>query len=234
MNRYLNSFFIAFALYSSAFGVILYQSTTDTFSDQQTTNENVSRVCFSVINEQTPTLKEEVKPEKKVEKKLEKKVVKKEVLQTPNPIAKATREPIKKELPKPTVSEEVQEVVQAETKIVPKQNMQKVVNTAVEETQNTEMLKARQDKFLSHLVEKINSNKSYPNMARRRVIEGNVEMKFHLLADGSVKHIKLISGRHIFKESAVEAISKSFPVEVDKALFSFPKELKITIAYILK
>lgn len=92
MSRYLNSFFIAFALYSSAFGVILYQSTTDNFSDQQTTNENVSRVCFSVINEQTPIVKEEVKLEKKVEKK----IVKKEVLQTPNPIAKATREVIKK------------------------------------------------------------------------------------------------------------------------------------------
>jgi len=230
MSRYLNSFFIAFALYSSAFGVILYQSTTDNFSDQQTTNENVSRVCFSVINEQTPIVKEEVKLEKKVEKK----IVKKEVLQTPNPIAKATREAIKKEEPKPTPKEEVKEVVQKETKAVPKQKMQKVVSTAVAESENAEMLKAKQDKFLSHLVEKINSNKSYPNMARRRVIEGNVEMKFHLLADGSVEHIKLISGRHIFKESAVEAIAKSFPVEVDKTLFSFPKELKITIAYILK
>lgn len=241
MTRYLNSFFIALTLYSSVFAFIIYQSTIDNFSNKKNTNENVSRVCFSIINEEIPAKeekpKEEPKIEKKVEKKkIEKKIVKKEVLQIPQPILEAAREPIKKEIPEPVPTEEVEKVAENETKTLanPNQNVQKVINTSIEKTVDTNLLKAKQDEFLAYLIEKINSNKSYPNIARRRVIEGNVEVKFHLCSDGNVANIKMISGKKIFHKSAVEAISRSFPIEVNKTLFNFPKEFKITMAYVLK
>ena len=71
-------------------------------------------------------------------------------------------------------------------------------------------------------------------MARRRGIEGLVDVKFKILSDGNVEDIKIVSGRSIFKKSAMQAIARSFPVIVKDSLFDFPREFKVKISYILK
>ncbi len=99
---------------------------------------------------------------------------------------------------------------------------------------NHEVVQAKQDLFIKHLIHKINSNKSYPHTARRRGIEGLVDVKFKILSDGNVEDIKIISGRSIFKKSAIQAITRSFPISVKTSFFDFPREFKIKISYILK
>lgn len=237
MNRYLNSFLITSVLYLSVFGIIVYEVSTDNYCDKKTVNEKSSRICFSVITPEAPIKKdepkEEQKPKKKIVKKVEKKVVKREIVQAKK---EPVKEEIKQEVPK---EDEVQEVAKeqeekTDTVAASTPNVQKVVNTSVKKTVDEDLVKAKQNRFIAHLVEKINSNKSYPNAARRRYVQGNVEVEFHVLADGTVKYIKLLSGKKIFKESTLEAIAKSFPIDVDKSLFNFPKEFRITIAYVLK
>ena len=44
----------------------------------------------------------------------------------------------------------------------------------------------------------------------------------------------MISGKNVFKKSAIQAINKSFPIDVEESLFDFPKQFKIKIAYVLK
>ena len=237
MNRYINSFLITLVLYLSAFGVIVYESATDNYCDKKSLNEKSSRICFSMVTLPSPVKKDEPKKEKKVEKKIvkkvEKKVVKKEIVQ-------AKKELLPKEIEKETPKEEEpQEVAkkqeeQTNTPSETKPNVQKVVNTNVQKTVDEDMVKAKQDRFIAHLVERINSNKSYPMAARRRGIEGDVEVKFHVFSDGTVRYIKMVSGKKIFRHSTLEAISKSFPIDIDKTLFNFPKEFRITIAYVLK
>ncbi|MDY0117689.1 MAG: TonB family protein, partial [Sulfurimonadaceae bacterium] len=92
----------------------------------------------------------------------------------------------------------------------------------------------KQELFLEHMRNAIDKNKVYPNSARRRAIEGEVQISFFLQADGDVKDIELVFGKSIFKGSAIEAITKSFPLKVEKELFSFPKKFYITLAYSLK
>jgi TonB family protein len=96
------------------------------------------------------------------------------------------------------------------------------------------MTEAKKQIFLADLIKRINSNKSYPHTARRRSVEGTVEVEFIIQADGNVKDIKLISGKRVFKESVLQAIKRSFPVNTDGVSFNFPKKFKIKIAYILK
>jgi len=60
-----------------------------------------------------------------------------------------------------------------------------------------------------------------------------VEIEFLLLVDGNIKNIKMLSGKSIFQKSTTQAISSSFPINVEHALFDFPKKFKIKISYIL-
>lgn len=237
MSRYLNSFFISFVVYASLLGFIIYESNDDNFCDKK--NKDVTRVSISVVNNQPIVKKDELKPEKTVEKKIHKKetkkdrkVVKKEVLPIQKQIEEKPVEVAKKEIKQEETKKE--EIAKVEEEQVKKQEAQKAINTKITKTVNKDVLKAKQDMFLANLVKRINSNKSYPNSARRRAIQGNIEMRFCVLKSGHVKDIDLISGRHIFKRSAIEAIEKSFPVNIDETLFNFPKEFKITIAYVLK
>ena len=242
MNRHISSFLIALVLYLSVVGLIVYQSNDDSYCDKKNPEESVRRVCFSVISEEVPVQKHEPTHEKRAEKKVERKVrkrvekaaPKKEPL--PKPVPEAPEEPVAE-----AINEVIEEAVETAEVAQPEEVLttaekpaEKAVETAIQKEIDKELLQARQDKFLAHLVEKINSNKSYPNSARRRGIEGSVEMAFHIFSDGSVNNIKLVSGRKVFRKSAFEAISKSFPVQVDSAIFDFPKEFTVTLAYVLK
>lgn len=239
MSRYLNSFFISLVIYVSIFGLIIYESNDDDFCDKK--SEDVTRVSISVINNQPIVKKDKLKPEKTIEKEIHKKetkkvkkVVKKEVLPIQKPTKKEPVEIAKKEINEKVQEQPKNEVAKVEEEQVNKQESQKAISTKITKTTNNDVLKAKQDIFLANLVKRINSNKFYPHTARRRAIQGEVEMKFSLLKSGHVKDIDIVSGKHIFKRSAIKAIEKSFPVDVDNTLFSFPKEFKITIAYILK
>lgn len=250
MNRHISSFLIALVLYVSVVGLVLYQSNDDIFCDKKSPENSVRRVCFSVVSEEVPVQKHTPKETKRVEKKVERKVQKraekkvekvapkKEPL--PKTVPETTEEPaseaIEEMIEEPAEKMEVAQPEEAPTEVVTtaEQAAEKAAVTAIQKEIDQELLQARQDRFLSHLVEKINRNKSYPRIARRRGMEGSVEVAFHILSDGSVNNIKLVSGRKVFSQSAFEAISKSFPVQVDSAIFDFPKEFRVTLAYVLK
>ena len=212
MHRYLSSFIITALLYVSAIASMLYAFNADSYSTEDIEVHNVSKVSFTII---TP----ENKPKK--EKRIEQKP-------KPKPKPKPIKNPTPK--PEPIVKEPLPEPVKEE----PKPKEKKIVNQNSDDTTSNEMTKAKKQLFIADLMKRINSNKSYPHTARRRCIQGVVEIKFIILADGSVKHINMIYGKDIFEKSAIQAIKRSFPVNVDTSLFSFPKEFKIKIAYILK
>ncbi|WP_345975999.1 TonB family protein [Sulfurimonas sp. HSL3-7] len=257
MNRHVSSFLITLVLYLSVAGLIIYQSNDDNYCDKKSPDEHVGRVCFSVIDEQLPVQKHVPKEkktdkraekkiekrvekkvtkrvEKRIEKKVEKAIPKKEPL--PEPVPEAFEEEAAETIPEPTATQEIAKVEpeQAEHPANTEPKMEKAAETRIQKELDKELLQARQDRFLASLVERINRNKSYPKSARRRGIEGSVKVGFQLSSDGSVGNITLISGRKVFKKSAFEAIAKSFPIEVDSAIFDFPKEFKVTLAYVLK
>ncbi len=258
MNRYFSSFIIAFILYTGALATIFYFINQNKSCHTKCECEKIHKINIAMI---TPIQTDitQVKKEKKVEPK-PKPVEKPKPKPKPKPIEKPTPKPkpkpIVKEIPKsipvktevlkpqpktePVTKEETLSVEEEETESQVEEVIKQVVaqeitqESSTAKAQEAEVLQAKQNQFLATLIEKINANKSYPNMARRRCMEGVVDVRFVVHADGSVKDIEIISGKKIFKKATIQAISRSFPMEVDATLFNFPKEFSIKISYILR
>ena len=77
----------------------------------------------------------------------------------------------------------------------------------------------------------IEKEKAYPELARKRLITGIVEMSFTLTPHGDIEEIKASSNSKILSASAVATVHKA------KIRFPLPLEnvtIKIPIAYVLK
>ncbi|MDY0121587.1 MAG: TonB family protein [Sulfurimonas sp.] len=228
-QRYISSFLLSSLFYFLLLGM-LYFSLLNTEEPFKAQKEEASRISLSMMIYQEP----KPLPKQKVQKKpiVEKK-------QTPKPVAKKAlplppqkiekvqeqkpvleQEPIKEEM-------QTQEKLQEETQALERRK-QKEAELLLVAKQERE---AKQNLFVQELRDRINKNKSYPMTARRRGIEGSIEMQFYLLENGHVKDIRYLSGKTLFENSAIEAIQKSFPMDVDNKLFTFPKEFKIKLVY---
>ncbi|WP_428739335.1 TonB family protein [Sulfurimonas sp.] len=223
MRRYLSSFMITFLVYCFVVVSFVMALTED---DVKIVEKNlcVNKVAIAIIQQQCHAKKVQPKKEvKKVEQK-PKKVVKKT---KPKPVVK---EVVKKEVPKEEVVEEivqeevVEEVVEHE-EVVDNQELQRKM-------QQMKIAKEKElDRFTIHLIKKINENKRYPMSARRRGIEGDVAVKFVVMADGGVGDIKVLDGKKIFKKPTFKAIKDSFPVDVSNTLLDLPHEFEIKLVY---
>lgn len=235
MNRYLSSFIISTIFYLLMAASILYFFIIKKDeNDKNCKVEKVQKINFSVISQVTEVKKEEV--QKPIEKEpLPKPVEKKPIPKpTPKPLEKKpTPKPVEKEpVLEPSEPKPVQEA--HEEPIQKKQIENKKPTPHVDKVVDIENKELERKLFIENLIKRINENKSYPHTARRRSIQDVLEIEFIILADGNVDDIKVLSGKNIFKESAIEAITKSFPIKIEKTLFDFPKKFKIKIAYILK
>lgn len=245
MHRYLSSFLISSLIYLSAFGSIFYLVSNNDNPACKIQNQTPKSVHFSIIEpskieavKEKPKeaiVKKEIKPKpkKKPKKKVKPKPIKKPILK--KKIIKP-KESISKELITEVVPKEIVEEVE---NVAESQSTQKVAeNTKTisrEQQQIDQDIKANKKReFLERLVKEIHKHKTYPNMARRRCIEGVVDIKFTILSDGRVDAIEIISGKSIFKKATLQAIEKCFPIKVDSTLFDFPEVFKIKIEYILK
>lgn len=87
--------------------------------------------------------------------------------------------------------------------------------------------------FLTSIKKRINENKSYPRIAKRRSIEGSTHIKFTIFKNGSIK-IHTVKGDKIFYKKSKQALTDSFPVEIPSKIRStFPLQLNINLHYAL-
>ena len=243
MHRYLSSFIISAIAYIAIIATIFYLFSKNDYSTKKVQKKTPRSVQFSII---APAKVKEIKPIKEKKKKLKSKPKKKKKPKPkPKPIVKPKsiiKEPIV-EL-EPLIKEPVVKEAVIVEQAIEDQTIEDVIeDETVEDTQAQEIVRqqinqdkreAKQREFIEHLIKKINSNKSYPRMARRRGVEGVVDVKFTILSDGSVENIQIVEGRSIFKKATIQAIERSFPIEVDSSIFDFPEIFKVKIAYVLK
>ena len=74
---------------------------------------------------------------------------------------------------------------------------------------------------------KIDRNKFYPRIAKKRGMQGSVKVKFTILANGNVGHIS-VSGPKVFHNSARNAVKKAFPIDAKKSPISLPTSVNVT------
>lgn len=144
-------------------------------------------------------------------------------VQPPKPQIKKPEPPkkiVKKEPPKKKVQKPKK----------PKSTPQQSARQSMKKQQSSAEEKNR---FLSDIRNKIDRNKTYPHIAKRRGMQGSVKVSFTILPNGNVGNIN-VSGPNAFHNSAKEAVQKSFPVSVKNAPISLPQSVSFTMHYRLR
>lgn len=83
------------------------------------------------------------------------------------------------------------------------------------------------DVYLAQVLAHIESHKYYPASARRRGIEGNVEVRFMLDAEGGVSRLDVNGRNALLEEAAREAIRSAMPLPSAPSATGFP----LTVSY---
>jgi protein TonB len=158
-----------------------------------------------LVLKEEPEVQKEVVPEPTV------------VTPKPKPIVKQTKKkPVAKKKPnKPTTQKKV---------ATPKPIKQQAAS------RQSKSSAAEQNQFLAAIREKINQHKSYPRIAKKRGMQGAINVKFMILSSGKVAQIT-VSGPKIFHASAEHAVQSAFPIDVKKAPLSLPTTVSITLQY---
>jgi protein TonB len=159
--------------------------------------------------EETPII-EEVTPEPVVEK----------VVKKPLPVIKKIK---KKVVKKKVVKKKI-------TQKKVKKKVKKKVSRQQASLRQSRSSKAEQNRFWSALRRKIDRNKFYPRIAKKRGMQGSVKVKFTILANGNVGHIS-VSGPKVFYNSAKNAVKNAFPINAKKSPISLPTSINLTLHY---
>lgn len=160
--------------------VVLYTKTTQERAlPQKTTVQKLNLKNVAIEKESKPILK----PKNKSKHKAIPKVTPKPKAKI-KPVKKQSEQPIVKEeiKPEPVVEEDIEQVVEQQSKPVP------IAKQAQLLPDQEELLKAN---YIDSVKAIIEANKYYPKNAKRRKQEDTVEIRFTILADGSVINIEL-------------------------------------------
>lgn len=93
-------------------------------------------------------------------------------------------------------------------------------------------LASEKKSFFSSLRANIQNQLRYPPAARRRGMEGEVEIRFLLSSDGVINHISVQRGESIFHNAALAAVNAASGIDVPKSLTeSMPMEIELTLEF---
>ena len=92
---------------------------------------------------------------------------------------------------------------------------------------------ARQS-YLAELLSHIESHKHYPRSARRRHIEGVVQVSFRLLPEGQIDGLKVAGKRRVLQQASRNAVVASIPVPSPPKELDLPLSINFSMAFVLK
>jgi protein TonB len=88
--------------------------------------------------------------------------------------------------------------------------------------------------YLAKLLEKIEKNKFYPTIARRRALQGEIRVSFKLGCDGSVNGLKLSGKHNLLRKAANKAVEASLPLPNIPPEIDCPLPVNYAMAYTLE
>ncbi|MBD3790117.1 MAG: energy transducer TonB [Campylobacterales bacterium] len=231
-HRYVVSFFSTTLFYLLGAGFFFFFQQTFFISQQQSTAQTIHLCLHEFVSQLEPT---EIKTQQTVEKPLIEKV--------PEPIVEHKTvlepEPAEPEIikSKPMKILPIHKKVQKQTSSKPSCKKTSSPKSGASVKKVTEKkgtaaknIVAQKNAFLAKIRERINQAKSYPGIAKRRGMQGVVQVHFTISADGKVSDI-VLNGPKIFYSSAKEAIQKAFPVDTSNQTFSFPLQVNLALQY---
>jgi periplasmic protein TonB len=87
--------------------------------------------------------------------------------------------------------------------------------------------------YRKQLIERIQANKFYPPLARRRNIEGEVKLRLRLDCQGAILDLQGEGGHLLLKNAALEAVEKSLPLAPPPGM-DCPREFSFGIQFALE
>jgi protein TonB len=208
--------------------ISLYFSLQHRYVASQTSEESKMQICLSSFHaeETLPAEEETALAEPVVQEEEETSEAKEE-----QKVEETLLEPEKVEPIKENPAEAKQEVQPEPKKSKPAVKTKKPKSAAPQvASKGSQSSTFEKDAFLGKVREKINRHKSYPRIAQKRGMQGEVKVRFTILANGRVEDI-LVEGSRIFYDSAKEAVERAFPIETKNAPISLPKTITITLRY---
>ncbi len=234
-NRHFISYFSTTLIYLSIAGIFLYVEQQMLVAAKKSEEKAITMCLSSFVPEVLPA-KEEPIVEEEVEKEVEEEpVVEPEIIKEPI----VEKEPVVEEevVPEPIVEKVVPKPVVKKVKKKPevkkkpkKKKVKKKKATKRVSARKSKSSKAEKNQFLANIRAKINKHKSYPRIAKKRRMQGNVKIKFTILRSGKVGHIS-VSGPKVFHNSARAAVKSAFPISTKHAPITFPSSINITLRY---
>jgi len=92
----------------------------------------------------------------------------------------------------------------------------------------------RREHYLAELLAHIEANKFYPRSARRRRLEGDVEVAFRLLDDGRVQELDLDSGPALLRSAARRTLERAAPMPQPPQGIGAPLPVRFVMRYRLR
>jgi len=176
--------------------------------------------------------------EKVVEEKKPEPVIKEKVKPKPKPKPKPKKKPKPKPKPKPV--KKVQKVKKKPTPPVQAvaQNtippVKEVVVSPVQSQADKRLIEQTRKNYQALLMRHIEVHKHYPRVARKRKIEGKIQVSFTLLGNGTIKNLMINGKRSILKKATKNALNNALPMPRPPKKLSLPMEIKFYMNYFLK
>jgi len=124
---------------------------------------------------------------------------------------------------------------------IKKKNVQPEQNQATAQKKDTEIKQENIKKsfsvrknYISTLLMHIEGYKRYPGSARRRNIEGDIKVSFHLLDDGSITELSASGGARVLRQAAMRSVTNAFPFPPCPEKFNCSMQVNFVMKYKLR
>lgn len=94
-----------------------------------------------------------------------------------------------------------------------------------------EDLERIRQRYLSELLERIEAHKFYPTAARRRGMQGVIQVSFLLRPDGTISELQVGKGPGVLRQAAEEAVAKALPLPKPPTSLELPQTLQFGMEF---
>lgn len=146
----------------------------------------------------------------------------------PEPVRKPLPEPEPVTEPVPTSSEEPETAEPIEEQTATSSYAEAIVDKpALEQV----TLEDERESYLLRMLAHIDSHKYYPRKARRRGMEGEVQIAFYLHKDGSISDLQVRGGNKVLCRAAKQAVQKSLSLPSPPESMHLQEQIRFGMVY---
>jgi len=227
MNRYERSSFFVAAVISitvHATAAVYLVHYDGPFADQPQSAASVMRISLAPTRTAAPQPESEPKPISPPKPEPEppplprKPAPKSEPVREPEPVIEPA--PVSSEVPETTEVAEEQTAASAYTEAP-------VDKPALDQT----ALEIERESYLLRLLVHIDSHKFYPRKARRRGMEGKINISFYLHADGSISDLQVSGGSRLLRTAARQAVQQALSLPRPPESFHLQEQIRFGMVY---